>query len=136
MNTHEAAVSATRWDNQGLPLTAALALKEVGPEAAFVAPTLAHFILDRIASKDIPKEHIDALVTIAPDSPEVADVLMEMAAVVRDGVSLFPQRVHGYLMGFDGDRVRGNPALRAALTSDDAERRARAKTTMEKIGIP
>ena len=132
----QAAVSVTRWDNQRLPPTAALALKEMGPKAAFAAPTLAQFIRDRIASEVIPKEHIDALVTIAPNSPEVADLLMEMAGIALDEANPFAQKVYGYLMGFNGDRVLGNPALRAALTSDDAERRARAKTTMEKIGIP
>ncbi len=130
----EAAVSPPRWDAQGLPPTAALALRGVGPEAAFAAPRLAHFIRDRIDSLIIPREHLDALVAIAPDSPEVADVLMEMAAVANEEASVFTQQVRGYLRSLDGGKIRGNPALRSALTSSAAERRTRATAVMQEIG--
>ena len=97
---------------------------------------LASYIATHIESQLFPREHVDALFAIAPNSPEVGKILMEMAAgpAQRRG----PVRLAGPQLpaGARRDPTSREPvaAVRALLpTTSKSDPRANA--AMQEMGI-
>ena len=121
-------------DRDGLlSLRACNALERMGPKAKFAVPKLAEIANLHLKSGPCPNEIIHAILTLDPLSPEAADLLLVLTLDPFARPGLYYAAVSSYLETPAARVLADNPTLRAALKSDDPERRTRARAIMDRL---